>query len=203
MIPVHLFLHVVVQSVSAKAAGCTVKRIVCEHCGVAYIYQLRRKATGTAQSYMFMGRINKKQAAEIAAQRKLQKVLAQGIDPVPCPECGKLQGEMLRLVRKGRLRVVGMCSGLLGVTVAILWICTDQWIAGPKLIPTAQIATVLFLACLTLSLMWVVFADPNARAHRRTRAVLGAKCRAMPADEFDALLAGEPSPVGGRSGNFS
>jgi hypothetical protein len=190
MIPVHLFLHVVVQSVSAKASGCRVRRVICEHCGREYIYQLRRTATGTSQSYMFMGRGGKKQAAEVAAQGKLQKVLAEGVDVVPCPECGSLQANMLRLVKKMALRVITIFSGFGAVVMGIFWLCTNQFLGGRKFVPVAEIATAVFFAGLCLSLTWVLLRDFNARAHRRTRAALGARCRALPAEEFDALVAG-------------
>ncbi|HUO09160.1 MAG TPA: hypothetical protein VM008_12710 [Phycisphaerae bacterium] len=191
MIPVHLLIHVVVQSVSAKASACRVRRVTCEHCGCGYIYQLRRTATGTAQSYMFMGRGGKKQAAEIAARGKLEKILAEAIDVVPCPECGNLQTNMLRCVRRTALRMIAISSGFGAVIVGMFWLGTNQFLGGLPFVPVAEAATAIFAACLCLSLMWALFRDFNAGAHRRTRAALGTRCRAMPAEEFDALLTGE------------
>jgi hypothetical protein len=97
---------------------------------------------------------------------------------------------MIVLLRRRHLRTFGLATFFLAVALAILWIVEEQ-LPSPALTATAQLLTVLVIAGLLGAPVWIFLHDVNRTAHRRTRAALGTDCQAMPADEFDALLAGQ------------
>jgi hypothetical protein len=193
VIAVHL-IHLVFQEVSVTTTGCTVRRVACEHCGETYIYQLRIAAKGTAHSIFFIGKAGKKKIAEARAQEKLRKRLAIDNEPPPCPACGHYQRVMIPILRKRLLRRAALTTFFLAIALFILWIVEEQ-LTSPFFTAATQFATALVICSVLGWITWILLHNFNHSAHRRTREVLGARCAAMPAEEFDALLAGQTPAV--------
>ena len=86
---------------TATAAGSVLKLVHCEQCNHEFGYKMSRKAAGDAFSTLGLSNQRAADAAETQAGKRLQRKLAKSCDPVPCPECGLYQPEMV-----ARLRVV-------------------------------------------------------------------------------------------------
>ena len=80
----------------------TVDRFVtCEECRGQYVYEVTRSAVGKDRSLFSWSGQASGRKARADAERQLDALLADGSDVVPCPACGHVQGEMLRLARLG------------------------------------------------------------------------------------------------------
>jgi hypothetical protein len=192
-----LFLHLlrlVYQEYSASASGCAVRRVACEHCNQTYIYQLRLTAKGSAASLRFMNKTATRERAAARAQKKLHKRLAVEVAPNSCPNCGHYQRDMIVLLRKRVLRRIALSLFFLAVGLIILWIAEEQ-VASPAFTHATQFITALVICSLLGGFLWTFLHDFNRASHRRTRDMLGDKCQSMPAEEFDALLAGQSADL--------
>jgi hypothetical protein len=94
----------------ANYTGWTAVAVRCENCRRKYYYRLERTGRGEA---------NTKEQARRIAKARLLKMLDCDIDPVPCPECGWYQEDMLPLLRKPRLRWMQH----LGIACALFGAC--------------------------------------------------------------------------------
>jgi len=97
-----------------RVGGSTVVVVTCRNCGEKYRYLLKRTAKGDSPS--------REQARQIAHQR-LRLLLANSIDPVPCPFCGWFQKKMIPLLHKRRLprmRSYALALVFVGILVAVL-----------------------------------------------------------------------------------
>jgi hypothetical protein len=124
---------------TAVAMGQATKVVRCEACGKSYAYQLTRTGTGTADRSSEGGYGVALQRAEA----DLQRLLAIGVEAVPCPACGWYQSDMIPQARKQHRRwmvYVGQCLtvGLIPVAVLSLWIIND--------VPEAQGLAPVFVA---------------------------------------------------------
>lgn len=93
LIPVGMNYHV-------DAKGHVYKQVVCEQCQTEYYYYMEREALAVATSWLFLNNKGAQKAASKRAEAKLRKQLAKGGEPVPCPNCGWFQDDMIRLARR-------------------------------------------------------------------------------------------------------
>ena len=126
------------RPLTAVATGQTTKVVRCEACGKSYSYQLARTGHGA-------GDRNSAGGYGVAAQRAeadLQRLLATGVEAVPCPACGWYQSDMIPQARKLHRRwmvYAGQCLtvGLIPLAILGFWIIND--------VPEAQALAPVFL----------------------------------------------------------
>jgi len=105
------------QNFTAAKTGTAVREVICEKCGCDYRYRLFRRGAGSGTSPYSMDNKGAQRRAENMAAKKLQKLLLYAVDPVPCPECGWIQADM---VDEYQSRHHGWLYGL-AITFAILF----------------------------------------------------------------------------------
>lgn len=102
------------------------KQCKCEHCGVRYVYPMRRSASAERSAHWGIGMNRAKRLAQEEAEAILQEVFRHDFDPVPCPECGLYQERMVRRLLKekyGRLQTVGNAFVIWGFLAAVGAFC--------------------------------------------------------------------------------
>src|SRR5262245_56923158 len=81
---------------TAILLGQTPKVVRCEACGKSYAYQLTRTGHGAADGYSE----DSYSLARQRAEADLQRLLASGVEAVPCPACGWYQSNMIPQARR-------------------------------------------------------------------------------------------------------
>jgi hypothetical protein len=87
---------------TASVDGSTYKKVVCEKCSRVYYYQMSRRAQGEGRSAFFLDNSGASERADERAQQNLEQRLANGSEPVPCPDCGWFQAHMVCIIRGRR-----------------------------------------------------------------------------------------------------
>jgi hypothetical protein len=108
---------------TARVSGTTAVAVRCEQCRNKYHYQLSRTAYGRDSAPYGLGSKTAKRNANKRARRRLEQMLEDDIDPVPCPKCGWYQEAMLGLLQGARLkwmRKTGIISVFVGWGIAML-----------------------------------------------------------------------------------
>jgi len=90
----------------------------CEHCTFTFAYLTQKEASGEAKSVLWLDESGAKERARKLAVSNIEKTLSRTVDPVPCPQCGRLQAPMLVVLRRARWRL----GWLLGGGAAIVWL---------------------------------------------------------------------------------
>lgn len=107
-------------TVEAKRTGMRAMSVICERCSHSYEYTLRREVTATGEDPDQSVALKK---AEEAAQRKLDQLLAEGTDVVPCPKCGVLTARMRKEKQQHRKEGAAAMGAGAVVIVVGLGIC--------------------------------------------------------------------------------
>lgn len=108
---------------TATVKGSTPVAVRCEKCGHKYYYLLVCTAVGRGQAPYGLGAEAAKERARAAAERQLRRMLETEIVPVPCPQCGWYQEEMIPQLKAPRLRwmrFVGISGVVVGGLVAVV-----------------------------------------------------------------------------------
>ncbi len=116
---VHLLMHVR-RYVSVPRVGQIEKIVRCERCNCQYGYVVHRRAIGRSGYSIWR---SKKKAADSATYKvavKVVNLLANAIEPVPCPSCGWVQGAMVREMR----RRFGRWIIAVGAVALVIFLCT-------------------------------------------------------------------------------
>jgi hypothetical protein len=85
---------------TAQVTGSTLKVVQCEKCQANYAYVMTRTSTGHGRSILFLDNAGAQDRARQRAEDNLNYRLENACDPVPCPDCGWFQEEMLPKARK-------------------------------------------------------------------------------------------------------
>jgi len=116
---------------------------------------------GKGFSWWFLNNSRASTVAILRAQDSLARKLDQDVDPVRCPDCGWLQADMVRHLRRGRCRWLQWAALLPAVlTLAVLMIHTadakgeDAVSDGTFL--TVAASAVAYAACALLLRMFLV-----------------------------------------------
>jgi hypothetical protein len=83
-------------------SGSVLKFVRCEQCNHEYAYWMHRKIQHSSFSVLGLDNRGAANRADREAQTRLQRSLSNYCDPVPCPECGHYQSEMIDRVRRTR-----------------------------------------------------------------------------------------------------
>ncbi len=87
---------------TVESSGSIVKFVTCVHCGVEYVYSMKRRAKGRAEGVALIGDATTADNAKEKSQLALSKKLLKSCDAVPCPKCAMYQPEMLAKLRHVR-----------------------------------------------------------------------------------------------------
>lgn len=180
-----------------RVTGREPKVVECEACRHGYVYFLKRAGYGQNTSVFFLDNAGAKARAADQAHAGLEAALATGIDPVPCPQCGWYQAEMVAQARAAHwagLRYVGYFGACLaaGAGGAVVAVGLTGAPADRSLLYTYALAIGLpglavWVAAGRLQRRLAAAYDPNA-APAAGRVAVG-RSKAMPVEEFVVVLA--------------
>lgn len=83
----------------AVVQGATWKTVDCAQCQQQYAYLLELEATGTDHDYFFMDPEGSSQRAQTQAEFRFAEQARNVVLPIPCPNCGTYQDDMVRLLK--------------------------------------------------------------------------------------------------------
>jgi predicted RNA-binding Zn-ribbon protein involved in translation (DUF1610 family) len=104
----------------ATARGSALKQVICEECGFEYFYVVQRVATGHGTSPLMLFNAGAADQAEAQAAAELNASLGRAVEFVPCPKCGRFQGNMVRKAQRLRNRWMVIVGLTLTITVGIV-----------------------------------------------------------------------------------
>jgi hypothetical protein len=145
------------ETATAAKRGRTTKGVLCEQCGHRYAYELRRTGRGSVSApFGLLGGgfdIASAQASAQAAE-DLSRMLAQDVDVVPCPACGRCQKDMVPEARSRYLSLllnVGACLtlGLVPFWV-LLYVASANITVDRQFFGLTTSGYAIILACLTV-----------------------------------------------------
>ncbi len=102
----------IARSYTATTTGIALRHVTCEFCGTAFVYILSRQGIGEATSVLFLDNAGAEQRSVEVANAELARQLAEDIDPIPCPRCGKYQTAMFGVIRNGKYGWMPILAGL-------------------------------------------------------------------------------------------
>ena len=125
------------RGTSVGVPGQTTKVVRCEACGRTYAYELERIGYGYADGFT----ANSVSLARQRAEEDLQRLLAIGVEAIPCPACGWYQSDMVPQVRSRHRRwmlYLGQCLTFsvvpMGVVGELLYLVNED-VGDPPAIP--------------------------------------------------------------------
>jgi hypothetical protein len=170
-----------------------------------YGYVMTRQGHGVVRSWKFLDNQARDNAKWLAERHLLWKLEAS-CDPVPCPQCGWFQEEMVSRLRRNHLRWLFL-TGLAAIAAAflgglIMYFCTVEIHLnarpGGLEIPARDIyigwsvvALLLLLSPTVIILKWLMARklDPNGEPVEKRRQQ--GQTMAMPEKEFREILLAE------------
>jgi hypothetical protein len=125
------------RGTTASVPGQTTKVVRCEACGRSYAYELKRIGCGYADGHS----ASSLSLAQQRAEEDLQRLLAIGVEAIPCPACGWYQSDMVPEVRSRHRRgmlYLGQCLTFavipMGVVGELLYLVNND-VGDPPAIP--------------------------------------------------------------------
>ena len=190
MFPFWIFLS---HDIRVRRQGDVLRSVDCEHCGTRFCYCAVRRGTGEAAAPFHVRTAQQHAQAEEDAQADLVAQLQTAIDPVPCPACGMLQGDMVRALRRAR------SSMWLAATIPVALSNIVVYALGSGLLRVLSDTVMLAAMAVPWGIMlfllaWIYLGDLNANPRSRTREALGEKCRALPVPEPHSTPPASSSP---------
>jgi len=151
---------------TAAAEGATLKVVSCEHCHQNYAYRLELRAIGVDHNLLFLDSEGSARRAQAQAEQNLLKMCRNVVRPVPCPNCGFYQDDMVKLIKEQGMSKGPVISGLVVAALSLvplafeipnIWVLTAAGVfAGLSLVAYADVAASRF--------------DPNAGDPDRRKA---------------------------------
>jgi hypothetical protein len=151
---------------TSRVSGAAAKPGSCEECGLEYIYLLEREAEGHGSSVLFLDNAGGQRRAAEAAEKALAKRLDRECEVVPCPKCGHIQRDMVRLAKRQHLRLVKRIGWIwtgLAAVFGILNAASSIGMEGPYFLPWPAFAAIAAVgpAMLAIRLLLAQAYDPN------------------------------------------
>ncbi|MBX3451650.1 MAG: DUF3592 domain-containing protein [Planctomycetaceae bacterium] len=180
-----------VRDHTETVAGVAIRSVTCEHCCEQFVYVLSREVSETAVGLLTV-EPNAREAARATARENLDQQLSEGVDPVPCPRCGRYQAAMVEEIRQwkytwmflvgllGFIAPFGVFVYLIGIRFQFASLSTTAW----TVIAVATIVGPLFGGMMWWLRGWRARQfDPNSDDLRNPWAI--AEARAMTREEFE------------------
>jgi hypothetical protein len=173
---------VIPASVTFTARGAALRGVTCEHCGCQYLYRLTRIVHETKTLPHGM----RPEQLRNSTSKRLNRIMRSSIDPVPCPQCGRLQRDMIRSLRWKRVGVVVLLAmGAALVTLVLLFLTRL-----PDVIPVSMIVPLAFailsFGSLFVAVCWIFHQDHNSRIKVEQR-LLNPNLRAIRREDYPDL----------------
>jgi len=161
--------------------GRVTKHVTCTFCGAEYVYRMKRKAGATTWSPSILPDESDVHAAK-SARSRVNQALDKSTDPIPCPNCGMIQADMIRNAKRKRIFI--MVPVFLIVTV--LFYSFANHVEAFEL---RNIGSGLLLAVMVLLTLWTLLQNLNAHPECRKndpRAITRPEFERMEAEEAKA-----------------
>ena len=98
----------------------------CENCDIRYAYMMERRAEAVIDSFLLISTKKADRQAREVAERSLALQFDTSSDPVPCPECGWYQKDMVQSQRDKWQVVIMALVCFAGILAAVVYI----WLNG-------------------------------------------------------------------------
>ncbi len=138
--------------VTVTAHGSVLMTVRCTRCQHVYLYEMVRSEPGGAFSLLSLDNEGAAERGAVIAEVALRQSLEKGCDPVPCPECGTYQPNVLPQLRhehRRELRKAGICillaAGLCFAFIRLVvdpegemvpgWVAWLAWAAASLAVP--------------------------------------------------------------------
>lgn len=117
----------------AAVQGAVWKFVSCAHCEQRYAYLLELEATGEDHDPLFLDGEGSAERARAKAEQNLVQKSRNVVLPIPCPNCGTYQDDMLRQMKEevsiNSLQITGFVIAALSlvplaVGIPYIWILT-------------------------------------------------------------------------------
>lgn len=145
---------------SASDEGSDVKEVTCEECSAQYVYEVHRRASGFATSFLFLNNAGAEARAHDRASDAVDRALENAVDLSACPNCGHFQNHM---VWAKRWKIARWIWGV-GPAATFVCILIGSALAKDGFLRVSSDALVLWLAlggpaaCIGANLIcWAVF----------------------------------------------
>lgn len=176
-----------VRQITVTVTQSAVKEVRCEHCGCEFVYGMSATERGTGTDVMFLDGQGARERAACTAAGRAKMALRLRCSPVPCPDCGWYQADMVEELKQRRLSrlVVFVLLPALGLC-AILWSAREQvagWDDRSIGLVLLGILCAAVVAVAILARRW----DPNGDAQARLMPSSVETGRAMRRAEFEEV----------------
>lgn len=138
----------------AAVQGAVWKFVSCAHCQQRYAYLLELEATGEDHDPLFMDGAGSAERARAKAEQNLVQKSRNVVLPIPCPNCGSYQDDMLRQLKEevsiNSLQITGFVIAALSlvplaVGIPYIWILTIALaVAGVALLAYGYVVALRF-----------------------------------------------------------
>jgi hypothetical protein len=156
---------------TVNARGSILATVRCARCRHTYAYEMVRSEPGGGWE---------EARARATAELALRGALEKGFDPVPCPECGTYQPNMLPQLQdqhRGELRA----AGLLLLVIVGIWFVVDTLVANwlgldaPDWLKWMVLATAVPAGLGLIAVRWYLGSryDPNSQPDVELRKAIG------------------------------
>lgn len=168
-----MFVHAQTPPVRIPRVGQAEKTVSCERCQCNYGYTVYRRAVGEANYSIGRSLARAKELATGKAVARLNMLLENAIEPVPCPACGWVQNAMTLEMRRQFARWMiwaGWISLALLLCAAVIILTVTTTDAHPitfqsqrLTLDAVALAISLFVGLIGGRYALALLIDPNAR----------------------------------------
>ena len=138
--------------VEATLFGAQYRLVHCESCNEEFVTLVERRAIGRhSQLYSLTASTYARETAMARAVAKLEKLLENDVEPVPCPNCGWYQPNMVKVLSKPKGALLRIFGGI-GCVVAALF-CFANFVSQNNLGVIAPWSTVIPIAMIGPALL--------------------------------------------------
>ncbi|WP_254507833.1 hypothetical protein [Anatilimnocola floriformis] len=121
-------IPVVVRHV-VRVKGEMLKLITCEHCQTEFGFVVQLEASGEEHDIIMADAGGAKRATKRAEQNLLKKGNNE-VHPIPCPQCGAYQEDMVKLLKEEGTSNAPMIAGLIVAVISLIplaWQMPGAW----------------------------------------------------------------------------
>ncbi|PQO45833.1 hypothetical protein [Blastopirellula marina] len=120
------------ERIVVSVQGRAWKFVTCENCQQEYAYVLQLEAIGQDLNVLFLDEADTEKRARAQAEQNLLKQSENMIRPVPCPQCGHYQADMVALLKEESPSNLVFTAGLAVAALSFIPLAFDIpniWIA--------------------------------------------------------------------------